>query len=170
MEKKIKDGLKGFVSESALNALEENDKQCGSNPEVKVGMRMKISGGDYIPNVRTYATREAALADGIAENRIKVAEDGSFYVDNSYYALIGEGDMRTLSLRALTSWTMLEACPEGVLKIASGRASAVFADCKPYNGRTIEVISREDWEAGETQNGREQRFGGYAIAVKVVEE
>lgn len=168
MEKNISDNIKDFVSKAAMAQLNTNDKTIGTSVALEAGMRLKLLSADYIPNIRTYESAQAATDDGVASTRQQPQADGTVKVDNSYYAIVCDGDVRHLSLRALTSWAQLEDVPEGIMKIASGKASSILNDVKPYIGKTVEVVAREEWEADDEHKGRRQRFAGSAIALKVV--
>lgn len=169
MEKNVLESLKTFMSKDALAALETHDKTVGTTVSLENGMRLKLVGADYINNIRKYESADAAESDGVQRSRMNLEPDGSVSVDNSYFAAICEGDVRTVSLRTLTSWGQLENCPEGALKIAAGKASAILADLSSYMGKNIEVVAREEWKKGDEHKGREQRFDGNAVAFKVVE-
>lgn len=181
MEKtKIKEVFNGFLDESAMKQLETNDKQSGTSAKLAKDMVFTVKGGTFIPNVREYESVEAAQTAKVDLNgrniSFKDVKEGEDVVarkviqDNSYYALIVDGDVQTISLRTLTSWAQMDDCPDGCLRIPAGKSSTVFERAKALLGKKIAVAEIEEWEEGEEHQGRTQRYAGRAVAFKEVKE
>ena len=170
MEKEIEKIVTEFCDDNANEQMEQNDKNCGTAASLKEHDVITIKGGTYVTNIRTYEDEDAATADGVTKNRMKVQEDGTVKVDNSYYAILTDGPVSTVSLRSLTSWAQLESCPDDALKIPAGRASGIFGRVAPLKGRSAEVVAVEEWDKGKKHNGREQRFAGRALAFRLLPE
>lgn len=181
MEKsKIKETFNGFLDTEAMKQLENNDKQSGTSAQLAEKMVFTIKGGTFIQNIRTYESVEAALAADVNLNGRNIhyedVIDGEDVVgrkvvqDNSYYALIVDGDVQTISLRTLTSWAQMENCPDGCLRIPAGKSSSVFEKAKALNGKKISVVAIEEWGKNEEHQGRIQQYAGRAVAFKEVKE
>ena len=181
MEKnKIKETFDGFLDETAMKQLESNDKQSGTSAKLAENMVFTVKGGTFVPNVREYESVDAAKAAkvNLSGRNISYKDviDGDEVVgrkviqDNSYYALVVDGDVQTISLRTLTSWAQMEDCPDGCLRIPAGKSSTVFERAKALQGKKIAVMEIEEWEEGDTHQGRKQDYAGRAVAFKEVKE
>ena len=154
-----------------LKALQVNDRSVGTSAQLAQNDTIKLVKFDYIDGKRTigedaYAELpEDSAADRSAKRRYVRNADGSYTVDNSYYAVITEGAVQAVSFRTLTSGAALKTeAPEGCnFLVSGGRASDVAKSLAPYIGKTLKVVKVRPWEKGQTVNGREQQFAGRAV-------
>ena len=172
MEKDFKKMFEDAASEKFLDMLAVNDKTVGTSAQLEKGMRMTLLSFDYIDGTRVVDAESYKSVPADQKHRYIEQPDGTYKVDNSYYAVLCSGSVSTLSFRTMTSAASAPKIftDEGTIVIPAGRASQVAEAIKPYLGKTLEVIKVERWEADKNWNGRKQRFAGSAAAFKVIEE
>ena len=171
MEKKVIESNFKDCASAVFNAqLETNDKSVGTSAQLAEGMEITLKSFDYIDGKRTVDADTYSEVEKSQQHRYVPNADGTYTVDNSYYAVICEGAVSTLSFRTLTSAASApKLFPATSLIIPAGRASQVAMAIKPYLGRKVKVSHVERWEAGEEWNGRKQRFDGSAVSFELVE-
>jgi hypothetical protein len=173
MEKKeIQDSFRDCASPVFMNNLANNDKRCGTAASLEEGMKVKLVSFDYFDNVQTIGADEYEKLDSRQKARYSKVEgsDDLYSVDNSYYGVVCEGSVSSISFRTLTSAAQAPALfGDKNIIIPAGRASQVALGIKPYLGKTLKVSHVERWSAGEEWNGRKQRFDGYAAGFEEVE-
>lgn len=168
-KKNIESNFKDCSSAVFMAQLEKNDKQCGTSASLEEGMEVTLKSLDYIDGHRTIGQDDYDKVEASQKHRYVDNGNGTYTVDNSYYAVVTEGAVSAVSFRTLTSAAAAPSLFPDCVIIPAGRASQIASAIKPYLGQKFKVSHVEEWKAGDDFNGRTQRFDGKAVGFVKVE-
>ena len=149
----------------ALNDEKVSNKQIGLAASLEVGDKIVLSKLDYFDNKQKADESEYAKLKPAQKRRYVKLDDGLYEVDNSYFgshctleskvnrvsfsSLVGYNSFQTRLTDAEKKTLSEKINGKTIVNIKPGSSDFVAEQVVPYMGKTLEVVYKRAWNAGD---------------------